>query len=301
MDRNKRVLFLHLSSGLGMTETDLTATTREVWNNYVDLTTTRRIFYALIDRATYAPLRIVAYGRQGSGKTTFLYYAMKVAYTLYLCHGDGVRKEDCLGHAMDRYKLCLGRDCPRDGVDDRLLPGFYVTVDDLTRRFLNDVTTGEIAKRAVVFLDDALVPRLWWNLGGYWRELYYTAKTFDQYYRDHVNVLVLTAPSLTYFSREYIVNSLVLLFDARILDGHPYTIAIHFRYPHHARYVHGDTHLMRLKQIDFVDKVPHREPFGLPVWLEEANTERRRFVLREVAERAMKAMEKERKRELRKR
>lgn len=269
---------------------DLEQVTREVWSNYVDLNTTNRIYLSLIDSPTYAPLRIVAFGRQGSGKTTFLYYAVKVAFARYLCHKDKVTKSECLDHAMKTYGLCLGRDCPRDPVDDKLMPGFYLTINDLLERFLRDVSSGEIARRRVVFFDDAFVPRLWWNLGGEWRVLYHTAKVFDQFYRDHINVLVLTAPNPTYFTKDYILNSLVLQFNAMWLDGDPWTLAYHYVYPHHVHYDLGKPYLVKVKKLDYIDKVLIRRPYGMPKWLEELNTARRQYVLRQTASKALQRL-----------
>lgn len=269
---------------------DLESVTREVWNNYIDLNTTHRIVEALAGMQGYYPLRIVAYGRQGSGKTTFMYYAVKVAYVRYLCHKDRVTKDTCLEHAIKEYNLCLGRDCPRDSIDDELMKGFYITVDDLLRRFIEDVKSGAIAGRRIVFFDDAFTPKQWWLQGGKWRELYRMAKDFDKFYRDNINVLVLTAPALSYFTREYIVNSLVLKFDAVWLNGVPYTVAYRFKYSNYTHYDYGKPYLVRAKWIDFIDKVPFKRPYGIPRWLENLNTERRQYVLREVAKRALEAV-----------
>lgn len=285
-------LFPHSVVCVGMSGIDTEKTTRELWQIYTGLHTTKWLFNAFVGNSAYRPLRIIAVGKQGSGKTTFMYYATKVAYVSTLCHNNKVPWNNCLSYAVENYGLCLGEDCGPDEIDERLRPGLYVTVDDILKRFVHDVETEEIRKHPVVFFDDAFTPRMWWHQGGIWRKLYIASKYFDQFYRDYTNVLILTAPDLSYFTDNYIVNSMVLTFTARVdkETGRPITLATHFEFPFYSAMHYGKPYLFRVRTLDFVDKVIKRRGYGMPKWLEQAITERRKYVMKESLKESAEAM-----------
>ncbi|MGC8543395.1 MAG: hypothetical protein ACP5NQ_05600, partial [Vulcanisaeta sp.] len=233
-------------------------------------------------------VNVVIVGMQGSGKSSYAYYALKTAYLMKKARSYILRSGSVLS-GIEAYvrdhgiELCMHRQCDSpDAIDNELKDFVYVGYDDYER--LRDlilrITGGDSMEVPALFLDDLLLKDSYF-LGGLHRNVYVAFKKLYALHRSVADIMIMTAPSIHYLSKEFKTAAMRIeshrKFDA-VEFTHYYLKTIPM-----IRYVYGKRLEWRRRVLDvaWVDRTPTKSKYGMPMWLEGMINERKRQVLRD--------------------
>jgi hypothetical protein len=252
---------------------------REVLSTYAKLNLPHLVARTFGNSRPFLLVSIV--GEQGVGKSTYAYYSVKVGLMAYLCRAHGINlfeePERCAERLERNYgELCLTRECGPDQLDKtyeldvytgpRGLDGVFAAADMLAR-------LGQ--KKKVLFLDDILA-RTAYHLGPKYRAAYAALRELLRLARTVGAVVVMTAPTKEYLPPEVPKEGEFIVakygFDER-----------RFVRMHSAAFEDGGGYLRKRLVVKYVDVVPARAAFGMPKWLEEEITKRKRKAIIDIA------------------
>lgn len=277
------------------------------------------VFEAELNQSTINIL--VSEGRQGIGKSTYLYNIMragllkrKLAGTNELAQLKQLRQrwqeavEKCgeceeavrakeeyfaalRGALRGRGVSCWGAFCEEpDRFDLRHIKPYIFTTNKGMEELLQivlDVIEGKREPLPRVFLDDVAVYRDVFLMGGVERKLYIELKRLYQYRRAFANILGATALTRETVMKELIRTSVVIE-AAEATGGVAFTRWVVKRHP--AGYAEGLRYYRYMIFKAWSDVVPRRKQFGAPKWLDEMMMQRKREATKAAAERALNAL-----------
>jgi len=259
-----------------------------VFKTYADFTSTKLILRALKGERPYVSLLVL--GQPGVGKTSYVYYSLKAARMLSLCH-SAKRFElgACLSYIESNYgEVCMSKYCARpDKIDEKYRWSYYTGLADL-KRFIEDyralaVEVKHGVKRpgkTIFFLDD-LVSRKAYSFGGVYRDLYMAFREVYRIVRLVGGVVLMTGIHKSYFPEEALSTSEVVVgkWGAGEILFQRWTIG-------NIKSKYGDWYFRR-PQKKWQDTVPHKSIYGLPQWLEREINERKAETALDIVERAL--------------
>ncbi len=131
-----------------------------------------------------------------------------------------------------------------------------------------------------LFLDDLLLKDSYF-LGGLYRNVYVAFKKLYALHRSVADIMIMTAPSIHYLSREF-KTAAMRIESHRKFDAVEF-IRFYLKTVPIIKYVNGVNVEWRRRVLDiaWIDKIPTKARFGMPLWLEGMINERKRQVLRD--------------------
>ncbi len=242
-----------------------------------------RIFDVLVGTRKHLLVAIV--GRQGVGKTSYAYYALKTALIEWLCivHGGG---DNCLEAVEKAYgPICMNKHCKEpDGIDTRYGLNIYTGPQGLMNLIREaaelgkELAVGNPVKRRIYFLDDVLA-RTAYHLGGVYRKAYFALRELLRVSRVISSIVIMTAPTTDYLPPD------IAKAGELIVARYGYNTRIYEKLNTEklTRYIGGREILIKALVRDYVDEVPAKAIFGLPQWLDREITKRKGQTLAELA------------------
>jgi len=242
-----------------------------------------RMFDVLV--GTRKHLLVAVVGRQGVGKTSYVYHALKTALIEWLClkHGGG---NNCLEAVEKAYgPICMNKYCNEpDGIDVRYGLAIYTGTQGLMN-LINEVAElgrelagGGSVDRRVYFLDDILA-RTAYHLGGVYRKAYFALRELLRVSRTISSIVIMTAPTTDYLPPD-IAKAGELIVARYWYNSRIYEKLNIEKLP---RYIGGREVLIKALVRDYVDEVPAKAIFGLPQWLDREITRRKGQTLADLA------------------
>lgn len=242
-----------------------------------------RIFDVLVGTRKHLLVAIV--GRQGVGKTSYAYYALKTALIEWLCivHGGG---DNCLETVEKAYgPICMNKHCKEpDGIDTRYGLNIYTGPQGLMNLIREaaelgkELAAGNPVKRRIYFLDDVLA-RTAYHLGGVYRRAYFALRELLRVSRVISSIVIMTAPTTDYLPPD------IAKAGELIVARYGYNTRIYEKLNTEklTRYIGGREILIKALVRDYVDEVPAKAIFGLPQWLDREITKRKGQTLADLA------------------
>jgi len=242
-----------------------------------------RMFDVFMGRRKHLLVAVV--GRQGVGKTSYVYHALKTALIEWLCiaHGGG---DNCLEAVEKAYgPICMNRYCAEpDGIDIRYGLAIYTGTQGLMN-LINEVAElgrelagGGSVDRRVYFLDDILA-RTAYHLGGVYRKAYFALRELLRVSRTISSIVIMTAPTTDYLPPDIAKAGELIVarywYNSRIYEK--------LNTEKLTRYIGGREVLIKALVRDYVDEVPAKAIFGLPQWLDREITKRKGQTLADLA------------------
>jgi hypothetical protein len=253
---------------------------REVLETYAKLNLPHLAARTLSNARPFLMVSIV--GEQGVGKSTYAYYSVKVGLMAYLCkpHGINLFKEPerCASHLEGNYgEICLTKECGGpDQLDKTYELDVYTGPRGLDGVFVAAATLARLGqKKKVLFLDDVLA-RTAYHLGPKYRAAYAALRELIRLARVVGAVVVMTAPTKEYLPPE-------VPKEGEFIVGHFGLSERRFVRMHAANYADRDGYLRKRLVVKYSDAVPAKAAFGMPKWLEEEITKRKRKAIIDIA------------------
>ena len=253
----------------------------EWYKNHSALTS--RMFDVLVGTRKHLLVAIV--GKQGVGKTSYAYHALKTALVAWLClkYGGG---GDCLEAVEKAYgPICMNKYCNEpDGIDIRYGLNIYTGTQGLMN-LINEVAelgkelaSGGSVKRRVYLLDD-IVARTAYHLGGVYRKAYFALRELLRVSRTISSIVIMTAPTTDYLPPD------IAKAGELIVARYGYNSRIYEKLDTERikRFIGGREVLIKALVKDYIDEVPAKAIFGLPQWLDKEITKRKGQTLAELA------------------
>jgi hypothetical protein len=229
---------------------------------------TSRMFDVLVGTRKHLLVAIV--GKQGVGKTSYAYYALKTALVAWLCikHGGG---GDCLEAVEKAYgPICMNRYCDEpDGIDIQYKLAIYTGTQGLMNLIKEvaelgkELASGGSVKRRVYLLDD-IVARTAFHLGGVYRKAYFALRELLRVSRTLSSIVIMTAPTTDYLPPD------IAKAGELIVARYGYNTRLYEKLDTEKirRFIGGKEVLVKALVKDYIDEVPARAIFGLPQWLD---------------------------------
>ena len=256
----------------------------QVLRYYLDLNLTNAIIAAFYGQPGGAYLIL---GMQGTGKSTYAYYAAKTALIAYHCRNvlRNAYSNDTIMNCVKREfgDICFGKDCEEpDEADKSIRKWVFVGVEDIGRlaEYLKEVVLEKQKPVPVLFIDDIVLKGDWWVSKEH-REIIQSFRRINQFRRLAARVVIATAPS----------NRDVMDFGATFIKVYGKSDWREVRFTRWAvqaikRWVSttGEPTVAWQNVIvkRWMDVLPRRKEFGMPLWLEEQINKRKREILRHV-------------------
>jgi hypothetical protein len=255
---------------------------REVLLTYAGLNLPHMVERTLTGSRPFLMASIV--GELGVGKSSYAYYSLKTGIMAYLCRPYGINLfkevERCVARLESIHgELCATKYCEKP--------------DDLDRRYALDIYTGpqglfsliemsaELArsgarKRRILFLDDILA-RTAFFLGPEYRRAYIAFRELLRLVRAVGGVAIVTAPTKDYLPPEAVRGGEFIVGSYGMNERR-------FKRLHAVMSEGKDGGVYKRLGVKFVDIVPAKAAFGMPKWLEEEITKRKRAAIASLAE-----------------
>lgn len=221
-------------------------------------------------------------GEQGVGKSTYAYYSVKVGLMAYLCKPHSINlfeePERCAAYLEGNYgEICLTKECGGpDQLDKTYELDVYTGPRGLDGVFAAASTLARLGqKKKVLFLDDVLA-RTAYHLGPKYRTAYAALRELIRLARTVGAVVVMTAPTKEYLPPE-------VPKEGEFIVGHYGLSERRFVRMHAATFADRDGYLRRRLVVKYSDAVPAKAAFGMPKWLEEEITKRKRKAIIDIA------------------
>lgn len=253
---------------------------REVLQTYAKLNLPHLVARTLSNARPFLLVSIV--GEQGVGKSTYAYYSVKVGLMAYICKPHGIslfeEPERCAAYLEGNYgEICLTRECGGpDQLDKTYELDVYTGPRGLDGVFAAASTLARLGqKKKVLFLDDVLA-RTAYHLGPKYRVAYAALRELIRLARTVGAVVVMTAPTKEYLPPEAPK-------EGEFIVGRYGLSERRFVRMHAANYADRDGYLRRRLVVKYSDAVPAKAAFGMPKWLEEEITKRKRKAIIDIA------------------
>jgi len=253
---------------------------REVLQTYAKLNLPHLVARTLSNARPFLLVSIV--GEQGVGKSTYAYYSVKVGLMAYLCKPHGINlfeePERCASHLEGNYgEICLTKECGGpDQLDKTYELDVYTGPRGLDGVFAAASTLARLGqKKKVLFLDDVLA-RTAYHLGPKYRTAYAALRELIRLARTVGAVVVMTAPTKEYLPPEAPK-------EGEFIVGRYGLSERRFVRMHAATFADRDGYLRRRLVVKYSDAVPAKAAFGMPKWLEEEITKRKRKAIIDIA------------------
>jgi hypothetical protein len=254
---------------------------REVLLTYARLNLPHMVARTLAGERPFLMASIV--GELGVGKSSYAYYSLKTGIMAYLCHPYGINlfkeADRCVAHLEGIHgELCMSKYCRKpDALDKRYALDIYTGPQGL---FSLIETAAELAKngapkRKILFLDDILA-RTAFFLGPEYRKAYIAFRELLRLVRTIGGIAVVTAPTKDYLPPEAVRGGEFIIGSYGMNERH-------FVRMHAAKSEGKDGGIYKRLKIKFDDVVPAKAAFGMPKWLEEEITRRKRAAIASLA------------------
>jgi hypothetical protein len=254
---------------------------REILMTYARLNLPHMVWRTLLGSRPFLAVTIV--GQMGVGKSSYAYYSLKTGIMAYLCHPYGINlfkeADRCVAHLEGIHgELCMSRHCAKpDALDKKYALDIYTGPQGL---FSLIETAAELAesgapKRKILFLDDILA-RTAFFLGPEYRRAYIAFRELLRLVRAVGGIAVVTAPTKDYLPPEAVRGG-------EFIVGSYGMNKRRFVRMHAAKSEGKDGGIYKRLKVKFVDVVPAKAAFGMPKWLEEEITKRKRAAIASLA------------------